>query len=72
MCLASIDMTALEQMNESVIDVCDACGGSGKIEWAYHANSPEPDGVRTCGHCNGEGFVLVAAEPADEERMEEA
>lgn len=40
----------------SVIDKCDACGGTGLSEVAY----------RSCPHCNGTGHVLFD-ELADED-----
>jgi hypothetical protein len=45
-------------INEGVIVECDDCEGTGRIEWAYHANSPEPDGSRECSACNGTAEVL--------------
>jgi DnaJ-class molecular chaperone len=58
----------MTHLNESVIDVCDCCGGDGEFDepaaWV-------PTTIK-CRHCKGEGFVLVEAEPADEFWMEEA
>lgn len=59
--------------NESVIDVCDACGGDGSFDDTYINTSHEvTSDWHRCEHCNGEGFVLIEAEPADEFWMEEA
>lgn len=58
----------MADLNESVIDVCDACGGDGGFCDTYIGRDHE---VRSdwywCEHCDGEGFVLVEAEPADED-----
>jgi hypothetical protein len=60
-------------LNESVIDVCDACGGDGGFCDTYIGRDHEVhhDLIR-CEHCAGEGFVLVDAEPAEEFWMEDA
>lgn len=62
----------MSDLNEDAYDVCDLCDGTGKIEWAYHANSPEPDGIDKCTRCNGSGYELIPAFPIEsfEEYME--
>lgn len=66
MCLASV--VGIADMNESVIDVCDCCGGDGEFDEPAAAVAT----TIKCEHCDGEGFVLVAAEPVDDDWMEEA
>lgn len=63
----------MTQLNESVIAVCDACGGDGQFCDTYidYGHTVRSD-FAECRHCKGEGFVLVAAEEADEFWMEEA
>jgi hypothetical protein len=39
--------------NESVLDQCDECGGTGESGTYYVDGSPRP-----CGTCRGEGLVL--------------
>ena len=63
----------MTHLNESAIDVCDCCGGDGQFCDTYidYDHTVRSDFTK-CRHCNGEGFVLVAADPADEFWMEEA
>lgn len=60
-------------INEPVIDVCDCCGGDGGFDDTYidYDHSVRSDWHK-CRHCDGDGFVLVDAEEADEFWMEEA
>lgn len=65
-------VTGESRMNESVIDVCDCCGGDGGFSepWELCSWGVSERWVE-CTHCDGEGFVLVAAEQADEEWITE-
>jgi DnaJ-class molecular chaperone len=56
----------MSDMNESVIDVCDACGGDG--EFAVPRFDPihgAYEDTVCCDHCHGEGFILRAADECD-------
>lgn len=54
-----------------VLDLCDACGGDGGFDDTYIDRSHE---VRSdwspCDHCDGEGFVLIDAEPIEMDDLE--
>lgn len=53
--------------DDTVIDVCDACGGDGEFDepaaWI-------PTTIK-CTWCDGAGFIVRAAEPAGEEWIDE-
>jgi hypothetical protein len=58
-------------MNEdTVLEVCDACGGDGGFDDTYidTSHAVRSDWSR-CDHCSGTGFILIDAEPIEMEDL---
>lgn len=56
---------------DTVLDVCDACGGDGGFDDTYIGRDHEVHSDWTrCNHCDGKGFILIDAEPIEMEDLE--